>query len=156
LTAQVWPAVDPFQESQREPPWDLTILIPNRVSPPISVMGDIRQIQVAGWRPDVTGRLLVTLAIGCGALAAAWTWGRVARKQTGFRRCLAWAMSSALVALVITAMFPRGAAPPQLFYPTSFPDYLAGWYNLERYSGMSGARVAYAGTDIPYYLFGSG
>jgi hypothetical protein len=156
LTAQVWPAVDPFKESQREPPWDLTILIPNRVSPPISVMGDIRQIQVAGWRPDVTGRLLVTLAIGCGALAAAWTWGRVARKPTGFRRCLAWAMSSVLVALVITAIFPRGAAPPQLFYPASFPDYLAGWYNLERYSGVSGARVAYAGTDIPYYLFGSG
>ena len=38
-------------------------------------------------------------------------------------------------------------------YPP-FPDFYGGWQRLEAGSGPRGTRVAYAGTNIPYYLFG--
>src|SRR5262249_55532329 len=41
------------------------------------------------------------------------------------------------------------------FYP-EFPDYFAGWLDLESRVGPSGARVAYSGTDLPYFLLGAG
>ena len=33
-----------------------------------------------------------------------------------------------------------------------FLDYLAGWIQLESRSGREGSRIAYAGTNLPYYL----
>jgi hypothetical protein len=41
------------------------------------------------------------------------------------------------------------------FYPP-FPDFYRGWLNLEARSGPAGCRVAYAGTNLPYYLLGNG
>src|SRR5262249_54130320 len=41
------------------------------------------------------------------------------------------------------------------FYPP-FPDFYFGWLNLEARSGPAGSRVAYAGTNLPYYLMGKG
>ena len=38
-------------------------------------------------------------------------------------------------------------------YPP-FGDFYLGWQRLEAASGPRGSRVAYAGTNIPYYLFG--
>jgi hypothetical protein len=48
-----------------------------------------------------------------------------------------------------------GADARRLFYPP-FPDFYMGWMNLENRSGSAGTRVAYAGTNIPYYLQGAG
>jgi hypothetical protein len=42
------------------------------------------------------------------------------------------------------------------FYPASFPDFYVGWLNFDTRSGPGGSRVAYAGTNLPYYLLGSG
>ena len=42
------------------------------------------------------------------------------------------------------------------FYPPSFPDFYAGWLNFEARCGPAGSRVAYAGTDLPYYFLGQG
>ena len=41
------------------------------------------------------------------------------------------------------------------FYPP-FRDFYAGWRAFDAYCGPRGARVAYAGTNIPYYLLGQG
>jgi hypothetical protein len=38
-------------------------------------------------------------------------------------------------------------------YP-SFPDYIRGWIDLDLRSGRDGVRIAYAGTNLPYYLMG--
>ena len=38
-------------------------------------------------------------------------------------------------------------------YPP-FADFNRGWQRLEATSGPTGSRVAYAGTNIPYYLLG--
>jgi hypothetical protein len=40
-------------------------------------------------------------------------------------------------------------------YPP-FADFYFGWQRLEAVSSPKGSRVAYAGTNIPYYLFGKG
>ena len=56
------------------------------------------------------------------------------------------------------AAFQTGASAldaRQLFYPP-FPMFYFGWLDMEGRSGISGARLAYAGTNIPYYLFGTG
>src|SRR5262249_47298416 len=41
-------------------------------------------------------------------------------------------------------------------YPPSFPDFYIGWLNFDARSGPAGSRVAYAGTNLPYYLLGKG
>ena len=41
------------------------------------------------------------------------------------------------------------------FYPP-FRDFYAGWRTFDASCGPRGARVAYAGTNIPYYLLGQG
>ena len=45
-------------------------------------------------------------------------------------------------------------APPNPFPP--FRDYFVGWNELDQLAGPEGARVAYAGTNLPYYLMGKG
>jgi hypothetical protein len=42
-----------------------------------------------------------------------------------------------------------------LFYPP-FRDYYRGWLQLDSRAGPSGSRIAYAGTNLPYYLMGVG
>ena len=46
--------------------------------------------------------------------------------------------------------------PPRLGHYPFYRDYYRGWSELELRSGPAGARVAYAGTNLPYYLLGSG
>jgi hypothetical protein len=40
------------------------------------------------------------------------------------------------------------------YYP--FRDFLVGWLNFDLRCGPAGTRVAYAGTNIPYFLLGTG
>ena len=60
-----------------------------------------------------------------------------------------------LVSLAALETGAVGADPRVLVYP-GFRDFYRGWQNLESRSGPSGARVAYAGTNIPFYLLGAG
>jgi hypothetical protein len=98
---------------------------------------------------------LSTLALGLAALAVGWSWGRVARSPTLLRQASALAASVALAGSALALIWPTGVDPRLLFYP-AFRDYYTGWLKLESRSGPSGARIAYAGTDIPYYLLGAG
>jgi hypothetical protein len=86
-----------------------------------------------------------------------WAWRRVATCAAGRGR-------RAAVALVTSALFIwlgyldvwRGGIDSRLEFYALFPDYFYGWQNFEHHSGPAGSRVAYAGTNIPYYLFGHG
>src|SRR5262249_6217324 len=49
----------------------------------------------------------------------------------------------------------RAFDPMFQFYPP-FRDFYLGWRTFDAASGSRGARVAYAGTNIPYYLLGQG
>jgi hypothetical protein len=48
-----------------------------------------------------------------------------------------------------------GSDPRRLFFP-AFRDFYVGWMQLDARSGPEGSRVAYAGTNMPYFLMGVG
>jgi hypothetical protein len=135
FTGHGWPWVGP----RESPPWDATELIPNGVPPPVLLASG--------------GLAIGALAIGCLAAAAGWVgFARRPRLATGV---LATALLTATAAGWAWATWPAAwGYPSGRFYPM-FPDFHRGWMALERVSGPDGTRVAYAGTNIPYYLFGT-
>jgi hypothetical protein len=148
LTHQGWPFTGPGQD----PPWDLSPLIPNAIG--ALIPHGARQLTPSWSRSVGRGQVAGTLVIGLAALAVAWSWGQAARSPTRPRRLGALTLSAGLVGLAVALPLLIGVAP-RLFYPP-FRDYYVGWLQLEARSGPAGARIAYAGTNIPYYLLGAG
>ena len=152
LTPQGWP----FALSLGGPPWDLTPLIPNAVSDPVLLFSRIGR----ALQPDESKQSTLGLALLIGmvlsALLMVWGWSR--RSVRAGRHGLRWT----LIAVSSVLFFVLGyldvwrdlTDPRQRFYP-AFPDFLVGWLQLESRSGLAGSRVAYAGTNIPYYLLAS-
>ncbi|HEU5115324.1 MAG TPA: 4-amino-4-deoxy-L-arabinose transferase, partial [Isosphaeraceae bacterium] len=73
-------------------------------------------------------------------------------------RSLGRLLSAAFTLLLIAVLSVVGNLPPSLtHWPVFpyFPQYLRAWQAVNYFSGPQGATIAYAGTDIPYYLFGS-
>lgn len=140
VTPQHWP----FSPLGSSPPWDLSAAIPNEVPAPVAVPS------TEAWGPTLN-----TLAIGLAAFGVAWAWGRTFRVATAGRLLQALATTTVLTGLAVAASAPWDIDPRRLFYP-NFRDYVAGWVQLELHAGPAGARVAYAGTNLPYYLLGSG
>ncbi|GIW88804.1 MAG: hypothetical protein KatS3mg108_3128 [Isosphaeraceae bacterium] len=118
-------------------PQPLTAILPLIETPHASLPGPIR------W----SGYGIAWLAVGLG-LAAIWLWGQPSR----------WHRLTALGATLLVLLGGVGwheltSQALRRIYPADFPDYLPGWAVLETASPVQGTRVAYAGTDIPYYLF---
>ena len=139
----------PFASTEADIPWDLAPMIPNAVP-------GLLELPLAGeFRRGEAGRprFLATYATGIAVLGATWIWARgvgAGRLRGGTIRAgaLAW-----LAVGLLAAGFGLGAhvAIPFPF----FRDYLPGWTELEARAGPHGARIAYAGHKIPYYLLGS-
>jgi hypothetical protein len=136
FTSQPWP----FARGNNPPPWDMSDLVPNAVPDLVPLSG-----------PQAGA--IALLAAGCLLVGLAW--------ERGLRRPgLATAVAALLVPIVLAAGW-GGAVASQRgwgsdpFYPP-FPDFYRGWLALERASGARGSTVAYAGTNIPYYLMGRG
>ena len=145
-TPQTWP----FAASEREIPWDLVPGIPNYVPGPLEIPltseSLARQTPQRQFRATVKTAVGVLGAAGIGAFA---TWVRAGSRRWTLRSlALVW-----LVPWVVAASVDLGAQTALPF--PFFPNYLAGWTELEARAGPKGARVAYAGTNIPYYLLGS-
>jgi hypothetical protein len=153
LTPQGWPAVDPHAKA---PPWDLSPRIPNAV-PAVIPLPMTRGPWVGVWSSSRTAlSVLMVLGLGVGSGVVAWTWARVSWRPSP-RRWLVAALASLALALGAgAAIYPWGSPAWALFYDPNFPDYSRGWLALERLAGPAGARVAYAGTDLPYFLMGKG
>ncbi|HEX8201096.1 MAG TPA: glycosyltransferase family 39 protein, partial [Isosphaeraceae bacterium] len=136
LTGQAWP----WGTHEAEIPWDLDPRIPNASPPPGLGIGGIG------------ARAVLVL----GAIGVAAAWGRLARWPTPGRAAPAAVAAAALLGGWAVASDPglRGARVERFFPP--FPDYYLGWLRLDAYAGAAGTRVAYAGTDLPYYLMGRG
>lgn len=136
LSAQSWP----FGAPGGAPPWDLSPVVPNRVGPPLPLGMDGNPLGIA---------LLILACLATSAVAL----GPLLRRD-------AWRFSAAVAGfLAIAVTWGFAGLPDRIrvepFYPP-FPDYLAGWLRLEDLAGEEGTRVAYAGTNIPYYLLGRG
>ena len=151
VTPQEWP----FSPVGTAPPWDLFAGVPNAVSAPLTVPLSWDQLHILRARPEAWAPALNTLVTGLAAFGVAWVWGRTFRKTTAGSRLRALAATTVLGGLAIALSMPRNIDPRRLFYP-NFRDYVAGWIQLELRAGPAGSRVAYAGTNLPYYLMGMG
>ena len=93
------------------------------------------------------------------ALVMVWGWSRLSVRLAAIADCrLTLIVLSSSVLFVVLGYLDvwRDLIDPRLrFYP-AFPDFFAGWLQLESRSGRPASRVAYAGTNIPYYLMASG
>lgn len=142
------------------PFWDLSGTIPNAVP---GLIPFPRAVDMsAASRLEFPGVFAVLAAplTGLFAFLAAWASSRLTAGQNTGKARLGWAVATAssLTLLVLTAgvaAYPW-AMPERLRPYPLFADHLRGWAALDRASGPSGARVAYAGTDIPYYLMADG
>jgi hypothetical protein len=145
-TPQTWP----FAAYERDIPWDLNPRIPN-------ALGSVLPLLAApGARSGFWSELAIWIvALGAGALVVAWCWGRLIVRPTRGRLGLAALASSGLMLAAGLMVYPWNREPRWQFYPW-FPDYNRGWANLELLSHPEGSRVAYAGTNLPYYLMASG
>lgn len=137
-TPQAWP----FGPKDADVPWDLDPRIPNAI-PSITGLGAALS--------NISALAQLAMA-GLAAGLATWAWSR---RRGG----AAWAIGIAAV-LVLAALGAWRAAPvagdARLGFFPVFTDFLRGWTELDARSGPAGSRVAYAGTNIPYYLMGTG
>jgi hypothetical protein len=88
-------------------------------------------------------------------MLASWAITRLPQAEIGHWRTRGMGLV-AILGLIIFAVLETGAVGADsrdLVYP-GFRDFYRGWQNLESRSGRAGARIAYAGTNIPFYLLG--
>lgn len=134
LTRQTWP----FPSGVRAP-WDLSTRIPN------SFPGLLRS--PASW-PEGLAWLLAA------SFLTALAWAAATRRPGSARRMAALAVGVVLTGSWTAYWWSTDAMlRRESFYP-SFPDFYRGWLAVENQLGAGRQSIAYAGTNIPYYLFG--
>jgi 4-amino-4-deoxy-L-arabinose transferase-like glycosyltransferase len=157
LTPQSWPfGVASPTGPQPEPPWDFTPMIKN-VAPGLVPLPCYFS-QIASIVTDPQALMGAALLAGFGLLGAlplAWGWVRLVTRPSFARGALAGLISLMVTASGLAIFYPWGSDARQRFYPV-FPDYYRGWLAFDTWCGPFGSRVAYAGTDLPYYLMGVG
>lgn len=136
FTPQVWPW------TVQGVPWDFSPLIPSATTGLLPIS---RQSVVAAAFP-------VALAL---LSAAFWEYFRKRPNPTRLGVAVGATLALAAYGVLSAPSLPATRYGPAMF-PPSFPDYYRGWIELDQRSGAGGTRVAYAGTNLPYYLMGSG
>ena len=88
-------------------------------------------------------------------MAVSWSWAWVLKRNRRVLRVFVPPASTLALMGLWGAFWWQAVAGPRFdaFYPP-FADFYYGWLNLERIAGPKPVRIAYAGTNIPYYLFG--
>ncbi len=153
LTPECWP----FTGSDGSIPWDLSPSVPNAVGAPIPLFSRIANV----LRGDRTaGSLLGPVLLGAILVASgllAWTLSRVPFRSADAGRRAAMVLAAAVLFLGLGYLdvWCEPFSARVVSYPP-FADFYIGWQRVEAGSGPMGSRVAYAGTNIPYYLLGKG
>ena len=152
LTPQTWPVT--LEETKI--PWDSSPIIPNAVAPRCPCFHAWARTSRGPDLAAIAGIMLLLGMGGCAGLTI-WAGSRPApASRRGLKnRALLAAGGLGLAGLAALRTGAPGLDERQLFYPP-FRDFYLGWLDLEGRSGPTGARLAYAGTNIPYYLFGTG
>jgi hypothetical protein len=151
LTPQCWP----FAGQEGPIPWDLSPVVPNAIP---AVMPLFPRLQ-GMMAPDQTERPFASAAllglILAASLCATWAWCRVLARSSreAWRLLIAFAATAVLVTLAYADVWLEPMNARIVTFP-GFGNFYFGWQRLEAASGPARSRVAYAGTNIPYYLFG--
>ena len=146
LTPQGWP----FGLDDADIPWDLTPEVPNAAVSPIPFFADLAALRAD---PRSLTRTMAPAKLGVGlgcvflGLSLAWAW------KGGWRRRLIPVAGIVILGLAQTYVNTSGR-PPLLFRFPPFADYLEGWIDLDGRIPPQGVRIAYAGTNLPFYLMG--
>jgi hypothetical protein len=153
LTPQSWP----FPARDAGIPWDLSPVIPNAVGALVPIFPRLEP-GAQGREPPSPIVNLVPVGIVLLAVLTAWAWNRAASPRRTRPR---WGLGSAaagacLVLGVAGIQGGLGTGDSRFeFYPP-FLDFYLGWLQFDARCGPAGSRVAYAGTNLPYYLLGRG
>jgi hypothetical protein len=153
LTPQCWP----FVRSDGSVPWDFSAAVPNVIGATIPLFPRLDNV----LRENASASDFVSLASLGGILATSifvsWAWCRISAHsaRVGRRAAVALAATVAFFFLGYIDLWLEPQSERFVSYP-AFADFYMGWQRLEAGSGPRGSRVAYAGTNIPYYLFGKG
>jgi hypothetical protein len=155
FTPETWP----FPAREAEIPWDQSPLVPNAIGSLVALFPRLEpagsaSARVPGKLPAFRPMILGLFFVG---LLMIWAWWRIwAGDRTGSRwgwRIAAVSATLAFIGLGFADVGGRALDPMFRFYPP-FRDFYAGWRAFDSHCGLRGARVAYAGTNIPYYLLG--
>jgi len=152
LTPQTWP----FAARDDAIPWDLSPLIPNAIAAPLPLLSRLETALAAQESRRSVAGLATLLAIVAAAVLSTWAWHVFWRRldRSGRHFVAAIAVSGMFFLAGWFDLWLGGLDRRFEFYPP-FPDFYAGWLHLDARSGPKGCRVAYAGTNLPYYLLGN-
>jgi hypothetical protein len=150
LTPQSWP-VDPTGTTN---PWSLAKILPGVPQADIPLPASFKAWSQTLESPAQTSQLAVLLALGGGALVCSWLWSRFAARPLRSSGLLAVAAS-----LVLMGAMGLGVQLSNTSALRDFPrfrDYQAAWTFLNSITPREGQglTIAYAGTNLPYYLMG--
>jgi hypothetical protein len=146
LTPQGWP----FGASDHRIPWDLSELIPNASPSPVPFFADIAGLlSEAGMRSARMAGAKLATGVGCLVWGVGLVW---ASRGKSTRRIVAL---TAGLSLCLAQAYAETAGRPQVVFRFPiFPAYIQAWMDLDGRIPSQGARIAYAGTNLPYYLMG--
>ena len=97
----------------------------------------------------------VWAGIGLAAFLSAWAVGRAFTRPSIGRAVAATIATLVFVVGSGVIYFPWGLDDRLRFIP-GFREYFRGWVEVDHRAGPNGLKIAYAGTDLPYYLMGVG
>ncbi len=147
LTPEGWP----LRPTHARGFWDLTPQVPNFSPSPVRLFEILMGfLAVPGSNRPMTStcELLVGLGSVVLGLTLVWNWRMGWQKVVMDLFC-----ATALFIAMCASVYWENKFPVLNKFP-NFPDYLHGWVDLDLRVPPSGTRIAYAGTNLPYYLMG--
>jgi hypothetical protein len=137
-------------------PWDLSRFVPNDAIQLVTVCPMDRKGFETLFRSSEAWMVYAVRDLaGVSAILVAWIWLRT-RSMPKPRHWLVPTIGAIALLLGTSAMFyPWTLDDRRLFLP-GFPEYYRAWIEVDLRSPKNGIAIAYAGTDLPYYLMGVG
>ncbi len=150
LTGASWP----FDRPGARPFWAVSDKVPASSAALVSFpVARLPWSRIAS-EPEAMAYLASIAWLVVSASVTAWLWGRAARTGSSRKRSVAIAATLASVGVYLAA-FELMTGARRMVFPV-YPEYQNGWAAVDRVSPARGLRVAYAGTNLPFYLMAGG